>query len=404
MSRVLKAPPKVLPSEWKHANYVHFRRAEVVRAHSEQLTARCKTLIEETKKSVRNMQQDANNSLEQRLKDIKFWKQELEQKLQKMAQESEQLLTIKNRVERALGSCSEPLQVTLNCLNERQKRVEIDLVHDVVDEELLKEKAVIEGVMSLLKRTLEQITEQIRLNHSAKYNLEKDLHDKFQAERIDDYCSLLSNTKPSVEGQTGAGESATGGPAVTPQEWETFSNANISKAEKERNNSASLRAMVENLLMQTAADMKRQNEATSSALTQRIYETRSAKTQLENQLNKLFVEIASQEQNISSLKVALADKEGPLKVAQTQLHARSQRPRVELCNDTAHKCLLLEVQQIKDHISRLKESLAESEIELRTLNRNQLLLEEEIKVKSNSLYIDEVTCIRLRQPITIHAF
>lgn len=50
-----------------------------------------------------------------------------------------------------------------------------------------------------------------RLNHSAKYNLEKDLHDKFQAERIDDYCSLLSNTKPNVEGQTGAGESATGG-------------------------------------------------------------------------------------------------------------------------------------------------------------------------------------------------
>lgn len=78
---------------------------------------------------------------------------------------------------------------------------------------------------------------------------------------------------------------------MTPQEWETFSNANISKAEKERNNSASLRAMVENLLMQTAADMKRQNEATSSALTQRIYETRSAKTQLENQLNKVHIRL-----------------------------------------------------------------------------------------------------------------
>lgn len=45
----------------------------------------------------------------------------------------------------------------------RQKRVAIDLVHDEVEEELLKEKEVIEGVMVLLQRTLEQINEQIRL-------------------------------------------------------------------------------------------------------------------------------------------------------------------------------------------------------------------------------------------------
>lgn len=45
----------------------------------------------------------------------------------------------------------------------RQKRVAIDLVHDEVEEELLKEKEVTEGVMVLLQRTLEQINEQIRL-------------------------------------------------------------------------------------------------------------------------------------------------------------------------------------------------------------------------------------------------
>lgn len=56
---------------------------------------------------------------EQRLKDIKFWRLELEQKLHEMVQEIELLLTIKNRVERALGSCYEPLQATLDCLNER---------------------------------------------------------------------------------------------------------------------------------------------------------------------------------------------------------------------------------------------------------------------------------------------
>ncbi|XP_060744510.1 tektin-1 [Tachysurus vachellii] len=404
MSQVEKAPPKFLPPEWEHANHLHFRRAEAERARSERLTDECKRLIEESEKTVKRMQQDANNRLEQRLKDIKFWRQELEQKLHEMVQEIELLLTMKSRVERALGSCAEPLQATLDCLNERQKRVEIDLVHDNLEKELLKEKDVIEGVLTLLQRTLEQIIEQIRLNRAAKYYLEKDLRDKFQAERIDDFCSLLSSTTASGEEQAGAGQRPDGGLAVTPQEWETFSDVNIGKAEKERNNSASLRALVENLLAQTAADMRRQHEATGSALELRIHETRSAKANLEDQLSKLLVEIARQEQNLNALKVAVADKEGPLKLAEARLHTRQQRPRAELCNDRAHTHLLTEVQQLKSQVSRLKDGLSQSEMELKALTRSQLLLEEEIQVKSNSLYIDEVICTQLRQPITIHVF
>ena len=44
----------------------------------------------------------------------------------------------------------------------RQRRVSIDLVHDDVERELMKEREVIEGVASLLNRTLEQTNEQIR--------------------------------------------------------------------------------------------------------------------------------------------------------------------------------------------------------------------------------------------------
>ncbi|TSK49663.1 Inositol polyphosphate 5-phosphatase K [Bagarius yarrelli] len=342
--------------------------------------------------------------LYKRLKDIKFWKQELEQKLQEIVQEIDLLLTIKNRVEKALGCCAEPLQATLDCLNERQSRVQIDLVYDDVEKELLKEKDVIEGVTALLRRILEQIVEQIRLNRSAKYFLEKDLRDKFQAQNIDDFCFLLSSTTATAEMQAGARQSPNEGVAVTPQEWETFSSVNIDKAEKERNNSASLRMLVENLLAQMTADVRKQHQATNSALILHIQETRSAKTRLEDQLNKLLAEIASQEQNLDALKVAVVDKEGPLSVAQTRLTARQQRPNMELCNDRAQSRLLAEVQQLTSTKSRLKESSAESEMELRALTKNQLLLEEEIQVKTNSLYIDEVICTQLLQSITIHDF
>uniref|UniRef100_A0A8C0YS36 Tektin n=1 Tax=Cyprinus carpio carpio TaxID=630221 RepID=A0A8C0YS36_CYPCA len=243
-----------------------------------------------------------------KIHDIKFWRQELDQKFEEMVQEIETLIIFKSRVERALESCSEPLQVTLQCLTERQKRVAIDLVHDEVEEELLKEKEVIEGVMVLLQRTLEQINEQIRLIRSVKYYLEKDLQDKFQAERIDDFCALLTNASTNLN----RGNS-------------DFSSAG--KAEKEKNNSLSLRALVDSLLEQTASDMRRQYEATGRAFELRIEETKTAKTQLENQLNEVR-ETANQEKNLESLRLAIAEKEAPLKVAQTRLSSRSQRPNV----------------------------------------------------------------------------
>ena len=44
----------------------------------------------------------------------------------------------------------------------REKRVFIDLVHDNVETELIKEVEVIDGVVALLRRTHEQAVEQIR--------------------------------------------------------------------------------------------------------------------------------------------------------------------------------------------------------------------------------------------------
>ncbi|CAB1347669.1 unnamed protein product [Coregonus sp. 'balchen'] len=387
MSRLMDPPPKFLPPEWRLANQIHYGSAEAERSRSERLTAESKRLIEESGMAAKRMQQDANKRLEQRIHDIKFWRTELDQKLEEIVQEIEVLITCKSRVERSLESCAEPLRVALQCLTERQRRVSIDLVHDEVERELMKEREVIEGVASLLNRTLEQTNEQIRLNRSAKYYLEKDLRDKFQAEQIDGFCSMLTNTSPNIDNVTSQTALAVPGATVTPEEWETFSNINILKAEREKNNSLSLRALVESLLEQTAADMRRQHNATGTALRLQV-----------------LSEVASQEWNLEALRVAIEDKAGPLKVAQTRLSARSQRPSIELCHDPVQVRLLSEVQELTAHIKRLREAQAQSEMELLSLTRSQLILEEEIQVKSHSLYIDEVICTQLRQPISIHSF
>lgn len=55
--------------------------------------------------------------------------------------------------------------MTCNLTLHREQRIGIDLVHDEVEQELLKEDEIIKGVMALLTRTLEETSEQIRYGH-----------------------------------------------------------------------------------------------------------------------------------------------------------------------------------------------------------------------------------------------
>ncbi|KAJ8369273.1 hypothetical protein SKAU_G00093010 [Synaphobranchus kaupii] len=403
MYKVKQVPPKFLPPEWWLTNRAHCVSAESECSRSERLITASQTVVEESNKATQRMQQDVNKKLEQRIDTIRFWRQELNKKLEEMKEETDILITFRTRVEKALESCSQPLQVTLQCLSERENHVGIDRVHDDVERELMKEKEVMEGVRSLLQRTLEQTNEQKRLNCSAKFWLEKDLQQKFQAEQIDDRCSVLKSTSPSLS-HTAEMDCSSLSTNVTPKGWENSSNVNISKAEKERNNSVSLRALMERVLEQTAADMCSQHQAAATALQLRIQETKDAKEQLEDHLHKVLAEIANQERSLESLCVAIQAKQGPLKVAQTRLAMRSQRPSPELCLDSAQIQLSAEVQDLSAHMERLNASLSQSEMELRALTQNQLSLEEQIQGKSNSLYIDEVICSPLHQSIAIHSF
>lgn len=80
----------------------------------------------------------------------------------------------------------------------RARRRGIDLVDDDVQKELRKEAEIIQGVQSLLKRTLEQADEQTRLNRKARYNLEKDMKDKLRAFELDKQCVEMKSGSSNV--------------------------------------------------------------------------------------------------------------------------------------------------------------------------------------------------------------
>lgn len=74
---------------------------------------------------------------------------------------------------------------------------------------------------------------------------------------------------------------------MTPKQWENISDINIAKAEQQKSNSLALRALVESLLEQIAADMQKQLQATTAAFQLNVQEIKSAKSQMEDQLAKV---------------------------------------------------------------------------------------------------------------------
>ncbi|KAK7088197.1 hypothetical protein V1264_022138 [Littorina saxatilis] len=402
MAKVVQPPPRFTHEEWTRSNLTKYANAEVERQGAERLVDESKRLDDETRRRAEKTQADVKKKLQQRLDDIRFWKKELDDKLEGITNEIDSLLAFKTRVEKALQATAEPLHIARNCLGNRERRLKIDLVHDDVQKELIKEVETLEGVQALLQRTLEEATEQIRLNRKAKYLLEKDLKDKFHAQDIDEYCENLKNNSAGLHFKDGATRIETN--STSPEEWQDFSHENIENAERERMNSAQLRSNIDGILQSTSNDQRKQVDATNLAFSKRIHETLDTKGKLEDHLNKILGQIKEIEENISRLKKGIADKEAALELALTRLDTRRGRPNVELCRDAVQYRLVEEVHELENSLAQLQSRLADTKNSLKGLTRNQLDVEDDIETKNNTLFIDEVECMGMRKSINIQQF
>lgn len=397
MAKLIQPPPKLSPAQWQDLNRRNYSSADEERAAAQKLRAECERLRKETDATTVRTQESVGHKFSQRIRDIAFWKEELEKKVEENSAETRLLVQRKEELERALAATTVPLKVAGSCLEFRKKRVSVDLVHDDVDIQLAGEVTVIEGVQSLLQQTFDHAVEQIRLLKSCKYKLEKELADKLQALSIDDQCATLS------ENSAGIGLSQEGVKiqtnSVTPEQWVSFSDENILRSERERKASSTLRGAIHGALEQSRQDIEKQRSIVNLAFAKRIQETSETKSKLEQHLKKVCTEINAMEDNISSLQQAIGTKTGPMQLAQTRLDIRSYRPNNELVRDPVQYSLVGEVGEIAASVEQLQARLVDSESALKGLNRNQLALEEDISVKTLSLAIDQDECMAMREKL-----
>ncbi|KFQ35078.1 Tektin-3 [Merops nubicus] len=375
------------PDDWYRSNLTNYKESETSRRNAERLRVDTSRLIQDKYQQTKKTQDESTKNLGERVNDIEFWKSELHHELGEMIGETNALTDVKRRLERALAETEAPLQVAQECLLHRDKRMDIDLVHDNVEKELFTEVDVIRSCQERMQRYLGKAEAQLASNRAAEHEVEKDLANKQAAHRIDGKCHHLKNTSDGISYYRGV--ERVDATISVPESWARLTDDNILRSQSERAASAQLRDSIENLLVVTANEMWRQFNEVNVAFTNRIAETADAKNKIRAHLAKTLQEIFQVEMNIEAIRKAIRDKVPPLKVAQTRLDERTRRPNVELCRDTAQLRLVNEVHEIDETIQSLQQRLRDAEDALQMLVRAKSVLEHDLSVKANTLFLDQ---------------
>uniref|UniRef100_A0A2I3HIX8 Tektin n=1 Tax=Nomascus leucogenys TaxID=61853 RepID=A0A2I3HIX8_NOMLE len=380
--------PRYTPDDWYRSNLTNYQESNTSRHNSEKLRVDTSRLIQDKYQQTRKTQADTAQNLGERVNDIGFWKSEIIHELDEMIGETNALTDVKKRLERALMETEAPLQVAQECLFEREKRMGIDLVHDEVEKH--HDVDTILCCQETMKLHLDKAIAQLAevADRASQHELEKDLSDKQMAYQIDNKCHHLHNTSDGVGYFRGV---------ERVNSWAKFTDDNILRFHSERSASTKLRDDIENLLVVTANEMWNQFNKVNLSFTNRIAETADAKNKIQMHLAKTEPVVFQTERAIESIRKAIKDKTAFLKVAQTRLDERMRRPIIELCGDMAQLRLVNEVHEVDDTIQTLQQRLRDAEDTLQGLVHTKAILECDLAVKANSLYIDQEKCMSMRK-------
>jgi tektin-2 len=226
-----------------------------------------------------------------------------------------------------------------------------------------------------------------------------DLRDKNDALDIDIRQLDLTENSAGISHKPDATRIPKG--STQPETWYQFSENNKMLAEQVMRESQRLREAIFHSIEQTSNDLRVQQDTTNFDFRKRHYEMKRAKEELEYQMKTTKQEIEEQVNNVKEMELAIQRKENPLKLAETRLENRTNRPHVELCTDAPMEGLSQEVQTLRDTIHKLTVKLDHSRETLTELEAHLHKLEEDHKNKCLALALD-TQCVDIRKKLVNH--
>ncbi|XP_067111503.1 tektin-2-like [Osmerus mordax] len=372
--------------DWDAGNRQLSDTAERRRQSSQETRQEARMLRNETTSKTIWNESDSSRRLTERVWGITRWRETLEASAQELDREMDALTLSKEEMERALAATLVPLEVTVECMVLREGRRGNELLSDPVEAQLKKEVDVIERAQHALQQGVDTSFTQLCLLQEARHQVTHDLQNKMDAQGIDTTCLKLTVNSPGISLKPNPTRIPIS--SSTPQQWEQFSQHNVSKAQQEMQASLQLREEMRLSRLQIQNELQSQRIATEFSIRKRTHQMQQAHDERKWQLQSTQEEISQLERDILGLEGDLQAKTAPLKLAHTRLEHRTERPGIDLCRDEVQYGLVEEVKQLEGTIQALKQKLSEAQHSLQNLQLHEARMQEDLSRKQEAISLE----------------
>ncbi|XP_067127887.1 tektin-4-like isoform X1 [Centruroides vittatus] len=383
-------------NEWHEANYKLLKKSDFVRDEWKRACEEARYVLREREMLTQSSQETVTGLIQERAREIFRWKREFQRIIDDLISVTQIIHNHKKQIENAINAIDLSLMINSECLALRRQRVGLDLADDSVQSYLLREEELLTYVKVFLLKSIPKVEDQIKINNNFKAKLEEDWTDKWEAYKIDSFCVHLDyHFNESVPFHYGWEE--------LPERWNTVNSwlesikESLMQCSNEITTSKSLCKAVETLLKDYSSDVQDHRFLVDLALNERIVDLNRSIYQLKEHLKILVEDMSIAEKTIEKLTYSLKEKQQPLKIAQTRLHYRFQRPNKELIRDPAQESLIKEIQEIEESMSILKKQIGNSQTIFMKLVEVKKIMEKHLIHKEHALSIDKDRVVPVRK-------
>lgn len=385
MATVPKAEYKHSYSDWFTNIHAQSRAASDARLASFNLMEKDKAMRIETDIKTRYDQRDTNARIADRIWTIRQWRDELIAQLRRLKERMAELRDAKKLTEEHLVKLMDAQQVNTEALTFFDRRRYGELVLDPVEQELKNEQTMLKEIYDEQQSKILEAFEALLRMQDLADSLHAAIVEKNETLDVDIDQYNLNERSANVGFKPLALRKATNAPDL--QSWEDLNRSLLEKAVETCALGAEVVHALHHSLHQAANRMGAKADRVADAVRLRIHETERAIRELDYQYQATEENRERLFEELRNLEESRRAKYASLKLAQTRLDGRHNRPVNEKVEDAAHAGLLDEVNGIGDSIDALDERIDKSRHMLGRLEDQLSRLCQETEMKKEAVQI-----------------
>lgn len=384
--KVKQKPTKAFsPADWFTQGYTISCNATRQRDTAEKTRGQARYLYNEVENKSYWDAKNNRTRLYERNIELSNWCEALKKLIRRVDNDINELSLAKNKTEAAITAKNVSLDVAVENLCILDGRVQVDYAQDDAPDELRNELTVIQTTKKYLEDKVAKAFEQLCLLKEARNNIQRDLEDKQVSLGIGVHNEQLNQQAPGISYKPD-NERIDPGTGTAAQSI-AQSNYNRQRAEAELAASQKLREDIQACLMQAENDIVAQQNATEFAFRRRLHETSRAKDELEWQRKQTMNEIKAVEGLIRTLEGSIPSRRLAMKVAQSRLESRRDRPGVEKSFTAIDKGLMDECRQLQSTANATQSKLTDLKHQLNSLQSELATINSDLTTKHNAYSI-----------------